>query len=61
MTQHLKAPPLRRGGQSRKCLMCGQAFDSEGAHNRICHRCKLTRTWREGTPDCTTHVQKRRS
>lgn len=61
MTRHLKTPPFRRGGQSRKCLMCGEKFESEGAHNRICHRCKLTRSWREGAMDCTTHAGKRRS
>lgn len=60
MTHYMKTPPLHRGSRSRKCLMCGGKFDSEGAHNRICHRCKLTRTWRESTPDCTTHFDKRR-
>lgn len=61
MTHHLKTPPRRCGGQSRKCLMCGEKFESEGAHNRICHRCKLTRAWREGAMDCTTQAGKRRS
>lgn len=60
MTHHRKAPPARRGGQPRKCLMCGDWFESEGAHNRICHRCKSTRAWREGALDCTTHLDKRR-
>ena len=30
----------------RKCLMCGNPFQSEGAHNRICADCKSTRAWR---------------
>ncbi|MBL6957878.1 MAG: hypothetical protein ISR52_02785 [Rhodospirillales bacterium] len=33
---------------SRKCLMCGETFDSEGSHNRVCKRCKGTQAWREG-------------
>ncbi len=51
--------PKRRGGQPRKCLMCRETFSSEGAHNRICPKCKLTRTWRESTPDGTTRDWKR--
>ena len=40
--------------------MCGETFKSEGAHNRICPKCKLTRTWRCGGVDGTTHDLKRR-
>lgn len=36
-------PPARK---RRKCLMCNQPFDSEGAHNRICRRCKSSQAWR---------------
>lgn len=25
----------------KNCLSCFQAFDSEGAHNRICEKCRL--------------------
>ncbi len=32
--------------QARSCLMCGRSFDSEGAHNRICRRCKASQTYR---------------
>lgn len=32
----------------RVCLMCCHTFLSEGAHNRICRRCKNTRVWRDG-------------
>ena len=32
--------------QPRACLMCGDSFDSEGAHNRICRRCKASQTYR---------------
>jgi hypothetical protein len=39
--------------------MCRETFSSEGAHNRICPKCKLTRAWRESTPSCTTHDWKR--
>ncbi len=30
----------------RSCLMCGRSFDSEGAHNRICRRCKAGQAYR---------------
>jgi hypothetical protein len=40
--------------------MCAETFNSEGAHNRICPKCKLTRTWRGSGVDCTTHDLKRR-
>ena len=30
----------------RKCLMCTKPFESEGAHNRICRRCKASQTYR---------------
>ena len=34
----------------RKCLMCGNQFESEGVHNRICKKCKGTNAWRLGEP-----------
>ena len=34
--------------KSRKCLMCARVFTSEGAHNRICRRCKASQTYRSG-------------
>ena len=34
---------LRR---TRTCLMCGRSFESDGAHNRICRRCKASQTYR---------------
>lgn len=30
--------PFRR---RRACLCCGTAFESEGAHHRLCDRCRL--------------------
>lgn len=33
---------------SRKCLMCGERFLSEGRHNRICQKCKSSQTYRSG-------------
>jgi hypothetical protein len=30
----------------RSCLMCSRNFDSDGAHNRICRRCKASQTYR---------------
>lgn len=32
----------------RKCLGCAETFKSEGAHERICPRCKGTESWRSG-------------
>ena len=32
----------------RPCLRCGHSFASEGAHNRICGRCKSGSIWRSG-------------
>lgn len=61
MDRYGKPKANRGGARGRKCLMCGGAFESEGAHNRICRKCKLTRTWREGGPDCTTHDWKRQT
>ena len=34
--------------KERKCLMCGTRFESDGAHNRICPKCKSTEAWRRG-------------
>ncbi len=34
--------------QSRRCLMCGDFFPSQGAHNRICSRCRSSQRWRDG-------------
>ena len=34
--------------QILRCLMCGEDFESDGSHNRICKKCKSTRQWREG-------------
>ncbi|MGE4217806.1 MAG: hypothetical protein AB7G39_00040 [Alphaproteobacteria bacterium] len=32
----------------RKCLMCGDRFESEWAGERVCKRCKATSVWRQG-------------
>ncbi|HSR72274.1 MAG TPA: hypothetical protein VLL72_07820 [Kiloniellales bacterium] len=32
----------------RRCLSCGESFESEGAHNWICRRCKNSQAWRQG-------------
>ncbi len=32
----------------RKCLMCGERFESDGPQNRICRKCKSTQTYRDG-------------
>ena len=38
-------PPTAR----RRCLRCAAVFQSEGAHHRICDRCKESDDWRTGT------------
>ena len=52
--------PRGRRSEPRRCLMCGETFKSEGAHNRICPKCKLSRTWRGGGIDGIGHEVKRR-
>jgi len=45
------APPPedpRKLARPRKCLMCAKGFQSSGAHERICHTCKATSTWKAG-------------
>jgi hypothetical protein len=37
--------------KARSCLMCGTAFQSRGAHNRICQRCKCSATYQCGHDD----------
>ena len=32
----------------RLCLMCGDVFQSEGIHNRICQKCRNSQLWRDG-------------
>lgn len=32
----------------RICLLCRNGFKSEGAHNRICKKCKESARYREG-------------
>ena len=53
--------PCCRAKRARKCLMCGEAFGSDGPHNRICPRCKISRRWREGETAYTEHTGRRRS
>ena len=43
------------GNRTRRCLRCREDFDSEGAHHRICNRCKASRSWRQGQPLCVAH------
>ncbi|MEM7173474.1 MAG: hypothetical protein AAF530_25140 [Pseudomonadota bacterium] len=34
--------------KTRRCLMCSDSFPSEGAHNRVCSRCRGSQRWRDG-------------
>jgi hypothetical protein len=47
--------------RDRRCLMCREGFASEGPHNRICPRCKTSRSWREGATAYPTHERRPRS
>ena len=53
-----KKPRRVYEAKERKCLMCSETFRSEGAHNRICPKCKLTRTWRSGGVDVRCRARK---
>lgn len=38
-----KQPAVRAAGRTeRKCLNCSNPFMSEGAHNRLCNRCRYS-------------------
>ncbi|WP_169054065.1 hypothetical protein [Nitratireductor sp. XY-223] len=41
--EHIKVEQKRR-----RCLMCGEMFDSFGPGNRICKKCKSKQAWRSG-------------
>jgi hypothetical protein len=41
-------PETEQSAEERRCLMCGQAFQSTWAGERICPRCKSTEAWRRG-------------
>ncbi len=47
---HRKKPEPEREQErkARRCLMCGAAFQSEWAGERVCPRCKQTAAWRQG-------------
>ena len=61
MPDEPKSTGPRGGQETRVCLMCGDGFRSEGAHNRICPRCKLSRRWREGGASYVSYEDRRRS
>lgn len=45
-------PRKQRQTVERKCLGCGNTFDSEGPHNRLCNRCRT----RSASPFDTPHA-----
>ena len=34
--------------KDRRCLMCGETFESAWAGERICRRCRSSAAWRRG-------------
>ncbi|EKE68712.1 LexA family transcriptional regulator [Oceanibaculum indicum] len=46
----------RKAKQQRICLCCGNPFDSDGKHNRVCGSCKGTDGWRAGDLDAGYRV-----
>ena len=49
MSAYSITEPSNRQNKTRKCLMCGDQFPSDGPGNRVCKNCKTTQTWRDGT------------
>lgn len=46
-----QAPVAQRANDNprvRKCLKCGEPFNSEWSGERVCKRCKSTGSWRSG-------------
>jgi hypothetical protein len=43
-------PPLKDSVKKRQCLRCKSGFLSTWSGERICARCKSTKSWRSGTP-----------
>lgn len=43
VNDHIKVERKRR-----RCLVCGEKFDSLGPGNRICKKCKSKQAWRSG-------------
>ena len=50
MIDRPKSPTPCTGHREGRCLMCCEIFHSDGPHNRICPKCKLSRRWREREP-----------
>jgi len=40
--------PVGTPPKTRRCLMCGDSFQSEWSGERVCKKCKSTSTWRTG-------------
>lgn len=48
MSEPEKTPANGDLPMQRRCLLCGEEFPSEGFGERICRRCKSTKTWKAG-------------
>ncbi|MFQ5773611.1 MAG: hypothetical protein ACE5GS_03740 [Kiloniellaceae bacterium] len=48
MAEQTKCEERKGSVQTRRCLLCGGEFPSEGPHNRICRKCKSSQVWRQG-------------
>ena len=56
-----KAPPRGApGAGTRRCLCCGQEFDSFGPGNRICRGCRSTEAYQSGDEGLPALVMSRR-
>jgi hypothetical protein len=42
MAKQVARLPANRQAKQRTCLTCGSAFQSEGAHNRMCGACRAS-------------------
>ncbi len=43
-----KKPELNLEIKERRCLMCGERYESTWSGDRICKRCRQTAAWRQG-------------
>jgi hypothetical protein len=51
-----KATGAKTTAGRRSCLACGQGFDSDGPHERVCPACKDTEEWRDLAAAAKGHI-----
>ena len=66
MTEDVETLPMTPRAQGdvaaeRTCLCCRKTFWSEGFGERVCTRCKSSKTWRTSVPGGMGHGHRRSS